>query len=403
MLPEKLPETWNRDILQGMPRPPKLIRAKRNPRDGRYFVGFLEAPGRWFQSPEEDEEKALAWARRSKGRLLADPGRELHLRSFLDGFFRPGGPWVRRMESKGHRFGEKYLLTRQGHVDNYIEPLFGAADPRELTGRYIDDTILAAKRASGSELPLAPATKYKILYTFHLVLEDLKEQGIIPSNPLEGVKPYSRAPVKPRSALPREALRILFPATHGSLVKVWGSSMWAACMLVLLDSGIRPGELRALRWSELYTGEDPALVVRHGIEAGTLDRVKGTKTDIVRAGSISIRTAQELEIWRAESRHNGPDDFIFTLDGRAPVTNEGIIKAFRRGLEATGMKTASWTPYWLRHSFITYALDSLEDSELLLLAGHTNIVTNAIYRHPDDEVVLQRSRKAREKLRGGKR
>ncbi|MGA2548196.1 MAG: hypothetical protein ABSF43_16740 [Rectinemataceae bacterium] len=80
------------------------------------------------------------------------------------------------------------------------------------------------------------------------------------------------------------------------------------------------------------------------------------------------------------------------------MTGAGILKAFRRGLAAVGLEAERWTPYWLRHSFITYSLDSLEDSELLMLAGHTNLITNAIYRHPDDEIVLKRSKAAREKL-----
>ena len=33
-----------------------------------------------------------------------------------------------------------------------------------------------------------------------------------------------------------------------------------------------------------------------------------------------------------------------------------------------------------------------------MLAGHTNLITNAIYRHPDDEIILSRSKTAREKL-----
>jgi site-specific recombinase XerD len=118
----------------------------------------------------------------------------------------------------------------------------------------------------------------------------------------------------------------------------------------------------------------------------------------VRPAFLSTRTVQELSIWRAESKHAGDEDFIFTLGGNAPVTNEGIIKAFRRGLTEMGLQAENWKPYWLHHSFGTYHLDELEDSELLVLMGHTNIVTNAIYRHPDDETVLIRSKCIREKM-----
>jgi hypothetical protein len=44
--------------------------------------------------------------------------------------------------------------------------------------------------------------------------------------------------------------------------------MWAVCMLASLDSGIRPGDLRALHWRDY--GKERASVVRHAIEAGTV-------------------------------------------------------------------------------------------------------------------------------------
>ena len=360
------------------------------------MVGFLEQPGTWHQTPEDREERALAWARRNKARLLAGPEKALTLEPFLEGFYSPSGAWATRMTAKGHSLGRKYLLTRQGHLDNYIKPLFGKADPRELTARHIDDVLLAARRSSGAPEPLAPATKYKLLYSFALVLEDLREQGLIAANPLSGIKAYSKAPVAPRSAIPREALGKIFPPTHGGMVRTWGSSMWASAMLVLLDTGMRPGELRALRWRELRA--DRSIVVRHGIEAGTRDVVKGTKTGFVKPAFLSRRTAQELEIWRAESPHSGADDFVFTITGERPVTNEAIVQAFRRGIRAHGIDATNWTPYWLRHTFGTYSLDALEDSELLLLMGHTNVATNAIYRHPDDDQLVRRASGAQAKL-----
>jgi integrase len=355
-------------------------------------------------TPETTPEAALAWAKRNKGRILA-AGSRLTLAPFLDGFFDRSGPWVTRMTAKGHSFGDKYLATRQAHLDLYIKPIFGPDDPREIRGRDIDDRLLAAPRAKArtgeASKPLAPGTKYKILYSFALVLSDLAERGIIERNPLEGIRSYSKAPVAPRDALPREALEKLFPASHGELVRVWGSSLWASLMLVLIETGLRPGEARALRWQDLHE-EGRAVIARHGIQAGTTATVKGTKTGIVRAGGLSLRTAQELEIWKRESRHAAPGDFVFTLDGEAPVTDTSVIKAFKRGLEQAGIEGTSWTPYWLRHTFVTHSLATLDDSELLMLAGHTNITTNAIYRHPDDAVVLKRSAGARAKLDAGR-
>ncbi len=397
MLREMLHETTSCVILGGMGRPPKDIRTRRDTRSGRYLICYIEAPDKWHQTPEDEQTSAIQWARRNRAALLSAQTSSVTLDSLVRGIFLSGSDWRKRMESKGHSYTEAYMQVRDGHLRNYILPLFGREDPRTLSRRYVDDALLAASRSGTYGKPLAPATMHKIVHTLNIILEELVDQGIIARNPCEGMAPYSKAPVKPRGAIPQKALAALFPPGHGQLVQVWGSGMWAACMCLLNDTGIRPGELRALKWREIDDHER-FIAVRHGVQSKTEATIKGTKTGIVRAAFISVRTAQELAIWRAESRHNAPDDFVFTLSGAAPVSGMGVISAFRRGLKAAGYAGEPWTPYWLRHSFGTYHLADLDDSELLMLMGHTNIVTNATYRHPDDDIVRKRALPVRDKL-----
>jgi len=205
--------------IWSMPRLPEPIRARRGPR-GYYIVNFAEDPGRSHTSPianDADRTQAIAWARRNRERLLRGSEGALTLLPFLVNFFDREGDWARRMEDKGRHYTDENLTKRQRHLDSYIIPLFGRDDPRTLTGRYIDDILLATPRASGSGKPLASATKYKIVNSFSFVLEDLRERGIISTNPLAGVPAYSKTPVSPRTAFPRDHLPILFPASHGEL------------------------------------------------------------------------------------------------------------------------------------------------------------------------------------------
>ncbi len=392
-----------------MARPPKDIRHKIDPRTGRIMIGYIEEPGRWHQSPEHDLDKAIAWAKRNRGQLLAAAAPGLTLAPLIRDMFAPGSDWRRRQADKGRIVIDKTYMNRDGHVRNYLIPLFGKDDPRAMTRRYIDDRLLEAARgelpagekpAKGKAArgkPPAPGTMAKIAKTLGICLDDLVDRGIIPSNPMEGMAPYSRAVQHPREDVPTAALDQLYPASHGAMMRIWGGTMWVACMCVLHDTGMRPGELRALLWGQIdWTRR--GVVVRKGIESGTKAKRKGTKTGIVRAAFLSDRTLQELRIWREETRYAGDEDFIFKLEDAAPVTGEGIIKAFRAGVRAAGFDHPEWTPYWLRHSFITHNLDVLTDHEIETLAGHTSAVTNAIYRHPSDEVVLERAGKIQRKL-----
>lgn len=377
-----------------MGRPKKDTRLwKRADRGGLYSVRYVEDPSTWHATPCTDELAALEWAHLRRAALVAGSRSTLRLDALIDGMFDEGSPWRKRQAVKGQEITAKSYLNRQGHLDNYILPAIGDRDPRELSRRYMEDRIAAL----ATRKKLAPATIGRIIYTLNICMEELLDQGIIGKNPLDGIKPYSRRPVKPRGAIPREALDKLFPKTHGGLFRVWKSSMWASMMCLIADTGMRPGEARALRWSGIDTKER-FVSIRFGIESGTVATVKGTKTDIVRASFISARTVQELAIWRSESRFAGDGDFVFTQSGAAPVTSEGVIKAFRAGLKAAEINEPSWTPYWLRHSFATHALESLSDQELELLMGHTNIQTNLVYRHPDDAAVRRRALPLRDKL-----
>ena len=371
-----------------MGRPRKDVRAKRDARSGRFMVMFHEV-GRWTMTPADTEKEALAWARRNRGRIVSTTESVSSLKVYATGFYLPSSPWAIKQRAKGRKFSDITLRNRQGHVDNYLIPLLGQHEAAHLTAAQIEDAILNVKSQEGRDL--APATKYKIIDSLRIILDDMVVRGVISRNPIENLVPYSKATVAPRGAIPREAFPLLFPPTHAELVKVWTCSMWAAMMCLLRDTGMRPGEARALRWSEIFPDER-ILPIRHGVASGTSDTIKTTKNDMVKAGILSIRTVQELAVWRKESRFNKPGDYLFTSRGKIPVSNEAVVKAFRRGLANAGFGGINWTPYWLRHSFITYNMDALDDSELLMLAGHTNIATNTTYRHPDDEIIRARAR-----------
>jgi site-specific recombinase XerD len=104
---------------------------------------------------------------------------------------------------------------------------------------------------------------------------------------------------------------------------------------------------------------------------------------------LSIRTIQELDIWQAESRWNQDDDYVFTTNGRTPVSNTAVVKSFRRGLTAVGIDNKDWTPYWLKHSFGTYALETLSEEEISSLMGNGVTVLRRHYLHPDDETLYR--------------
>ena len=132
-------------------------------------------------------------------------------------------------------------------------------------------------------------------------------------------KKLSKDPENPRGVIDRDSLSKMFSKHHGDLIRIWGSSMWACVMLILYDTGMRQGEVRALTWQNIDIRKR-FVPIRKGIEAGTTKTVKGTKTGVVKAGFLNERSVQELDIYRVESRWRDNSNFVFTINGKSPVT-----------------------------------------------------------------------------------
>jgi integrase len=372
------------------------IRAKARSRDGFFLIHFEEYYGHWIVSPEKDRDKALAWARRNRDRLIQR--NELPISEHCKGFYAPDSLWVRRKIEKGHTYSDAHLKAKQAHLTNYFVPEFGTYRPADLDRpdfrREFDNWLLNLKDFQNPTRRLAKATKNKIIYAVNELFEDLVDLKKISRNPIDGIGMYGKEPENPRGVIDRESLARMFPPRHEDLIRIWGSSMWACLMLVFYDTGARPGEVRALTWKEIDASKR-FIAFRRGVAAGTQSTLKSTKTGVIKAGFLNTRTIQELDIWRVQSRFPADDGFIFTENGRTPTTNSAAERAFRRGLaqvekEVPGWKAdPKWTPYWLRHSFGTYQMENLTDEEIASLLGNGVAVLKRHYQHPDNETLYK--------------
>jgi hypothetical protein len=68
------------------------------------------------------------------------------------------------------------------------------------------------------------------------------------------------------------------------------------------------------------------------------------------------------------------------------------------GLTAVGIDTKDWTSYWLRHSFGTYALETLRVEESSVLMGNGVAVLRRHYLHPNDETLYRSAENVQKKL-----
>jgi integrase len=134
--------------------------------------------------------------------------------------------------------------------------------------------------------PLAPATIRHI----HFVLRGAYEKGVrwhwVSVNPVEFASPPAARPPDPRPASAEEAARILDEA--------WRDPDWGVLVWLTMTTGLRRGELCALRWSDVDL-PNGTLTVRRSIRQDGVHRdEKDTKTHQQRRITLDPTTVEVL-------------------------------------------------------------------------------------------------------------
>jgi integrase len=306
------------------------------------------------------------------------------LKHYAENLFVVGGYWDRKRKQKGNGVIEKVLYKKSLIVKKHIIPMWGNIPVDKITIKIVDDKLY--------KLNFAGATKNEILTCLKDIYRHLVEEEIIKENPVKDVACFSKIPVNKRGALTPDEMQKLFPQNRAELHKIWGSEMYACAFLVLKDTGLRPGELRALQWRDWHR-EKRFFPIIKAIEAGTRTRIKSTKTGTNKPAIVSEFTAEYIEYFKTRSKRTNPDDFIFSLPTGWPPKNEIMSKRFQEGAKRAGLDRLKITPYWLRHTFNTRMLEIMPDEMVRKLMGHTTPAMTRHYRDADVNSLLREAEK----------
>ncbi|WP_319561062.1 tyrosine-type recombinase/integrase [Marispirochaeta sp.] len=353
-----------------------------------YYATFRAMPGKWISTGTTDLKEAERWAANYEISIV--PTEQQTLAEFADRFYIPGKcPWLRRMKAKGKTFTVNHLKKMRGDLDNYILPEFGNLMLSAITQRDIDDYLIDLK-SKRYRRPLMADAKNKVLISLRHVMKEAVAQGLIERDPTQGIVWFKDTEETEQEVFSPEELRKLFPPALDEMVQIWQTLEWAAYFMVMGSCGLRPQEVGALTWGK-WSRSLHGLAITHKIDPGTKKRVKGTKTGYSKAVALPRRAEEILLLHEATTENTDPEDLIFTpkaADGG--ISAESANKHFKASCERAGLDRRERTPYNLRHSFNTYALQLLDRKEVQCLMGHrTNAMTQR-YDHPSDQQLIER-------------
>ncbi len=314
------------------------------------------------RTAEEELQQVLADARR--GTLPGSQARSG--RTFEDAC----AEWLRYVEHDKQR-APSTLADYRNVVNGCLLPEFGENTSLEkITTERIEDY----RERLLDEERLTRRSIQKVLVLLYGILKRAKRRKWIPSNPAEDVE---RVTVK-RSG----DFQVLSPVEVAAVARAAESEQDAAIFTVAAFTGLRLGELRALRWRDVDFAKQ-TVIVRGSFTHG---RPGPPKSGKVRSVPLIDQAARPLDALSQRAEFVGPDDLVFCNEVGEHLGDDRLRDRFYAALTAakladkrTGSKPMVF--HDLRHTFGTLAVEAWPLHDVQAYMGHADIQTTMIYVH----------------------
>lgn len=249
----------------------------------------------------------------------------------------------------------------RNHVNNHLLPQFATRPLIDITVREIDQwrATLVSR--------LAPSTINQLLVLLHGIFRRAQFVYDLPNNPAAGVR---RQPHTPHGDID-----VLSPGDVLALAGTAENPQDAAFFLVAGFTGLRLGELLALRWRDVDFSKR-ILHVRWSYVNGHEDRPKSHK---VRAVPLMDHAARALADLSQRADFTATDDLVFVNEVGRHVNHDRLRRRYKSALAVAMLPPLRL--HDLRHTFGTIAVQAFPLSDVKAYMGHANIDTTMVYVH----------------------
>lgn len=149
----------------------------------------------------------------------------------------------------------------------------------------------------------------------------------------------------------------------------------ASLITIAAFTGLRLGELRALRWRDVDLGVG-ILTVSRSISAGEETSTKSRRPRTVPLASQAI---SELKRLPRRQHFTARDDFVFCRPDGGPLDGSGIRQRFIRAQERAGLRVRRF--HDLRHTFGSLVIRRFDLVAVKEMMGHASLTTTERYLH----------------------
>jgi integrase len=260
----------------------------------------------------------------------------------------------------GRRFKPSVIRSYDQALRLHVLPDLGEARLADITVRDLH-ALVGRRRTDG----LAPSTIRNVIAPLRVVYRRAQLDGTAWSNPTRGLELPASTTRRDRIADPTEAARLI-----AALPRVDDQALWASAFY----AGLRLGELRGLRWSDIDL-DAGVIRVRRG-----WDPVEGEIAPKTAKGRRTVPVAGILRRHLEDHWLRGGDGVLVFGDGRA-FGPHGVSGPARKAWTAAGLEPI--TLHECRHTAASFAIAAgVNAKSLSVYMGHANIaITFDLYGH----------------------
>jgi integrase len=253
------------------------------------------------------------------------------------------------------------LEEKERVIAQHLEPVFG-----DMELSTIDYPSIEAFKAAQLEEELTAKTINNHLTVLQGLLRYAEKRGVI-----------QRTPIVERLPTADPEFDFLdFEEAEQLIAGAEPEPEWQRAIIVAIHTGLRRGELMALRWEDvdLRVG---TIHVRRRWYRGRFDTPKGNRSRLV---PLNERASRALE---GQRHRRGA--LVFCREDGSPYPDHQLRAPIRRARKRAGLREVGW--HVLRHTFASQLVmrgASLKQVQELL--GHRDIKTTMRYAHLSPEV-----------------
>lgn len=260
-----------------------------------------------------------------------------------------------------HDRGRKPSTLRgyRSALQAHLLPAFGSLVVEDVTPELIERWI------AGFEGSIR--TRNKLLIELHGILGRAKK--------VYGLRVNAAAELEKFPQVRTGEIEVFSPEDVWALVRAAASEQDGAVYLAAAFTGLRMGELLALRWRDVdFAGS--TIRVRASYYAGHLTTPKSGK---IRAVPMAPDVASALAQLGRREHWIGEDDLVFASDAGGYLDGSALRRRYKEALSRASLRSLRF--HDLRHTFGTRMIAKTDIRRLQEWMGHADIQTTMRYLH----------------------